>query len=177
MRFRHAVVVCAPVVVVAGVLVTGVLTAGGSVSGQEPVAAADGFTAPMTSWGDPDLAGIWSPGYTLTPLERPDEYEGREFLTDEEVAELGPLLRRTADAIRCLLHPDQVYVCLWSHAGWKPGHIHFVLQPVSADMRERYPRQGPSLQAAMADAGDTPPREEVERFADQARELMSEPEE
>ena len=88
MRFRHAVVVCAPVVVVAGVLVTGVLTAGGSVSGQEPVAAADGFTAPMTSWGDPDLAGIWSPGYTLTPLERPDEYEGREFLTDEEVAVL-----------------------------------------------------------------------------------------
>lgn len=50
--------------------------------------AADGFTVPMTSWGDPDLTGIWSPGYTLTPLERPDGFQGREFLTGEEVAAL-----------------------------------------------------------------------------------------
>ena len=40
---------------------------------------------PRTPWGDPDLQGIWSSGYILTRLERPDEYEGREFLTDEEV--------------------------------------------------------------------------------------------
>lgn len=41
---------------------------------------------PRTPWGKPDLQGIWGAGYILTPLERPDEYEGREFLTDEEVA-------------------------------------------------------------------------------------------
>ncbi len=40
--------------------------------------------APRTSWGDPDLQGIWV-GSTLTPLERPSEYEGRAFLTREEV--------------------------------------------------------------------------------------------
>lgn len=62
----------------------GLLIAAGAVSGQD----GDDYTAPRTSWGDPDLTGIWSPGYTLTPLERPDEYEGREFLTDEEVAAL-----------------------------------------------------------------------------------------
>ena len=37
-----------------------------------------------TSWGDPDLQGIWV-GSTLTPLERPSEYEGRAFLTRDEV--------------------------------------------------------------------------------------------
>ena len=41
-----------------------------------------------TPWGDPDLQGIWGAGYILTPLERPDQYEGREFLTGDEVAAL-----------------------------------------------------------------------------------------
>lgn len=36
-------------------------------------------------WGEPDLQGIWSSGYIETPLERPDEFGGREFLTDDEV--------------------------------------------------------------------------------------------
>jgi hypothetical protein len=43
---------------------------------------------PRTAWGDPDLGGIWSPGYYLTPLERPNKYDGLEFLTDEEVTAL-----------------------------------------------------------------------------------------
>ena len=56
------------------------------------VAVACGLTVaaqdvPTTPWGDPDLQGIWV-GSTLTPLERPPEYEGREFLTEAEVAAL-----------------------------------------------------------------------------------------
>ncbi len=55
-----------------------------------PAAAADAeaWAAPQTPWGDPDLQGIWSSGYILTPLERPDAFEGREFVTDDERAEL-----------------------------------------------------------------------------------------
>ena len=83
MSLRHAAAACAPIVAGAVALI-----AGGAVAGQEPAQEAAGFEAPRTPWGDPDLAGIWSPGYTLTPLERPDEFEGREFLTDEEVAAL-----------------------------------------------------------------------------------------
>lgn len=37
--------------------------------------------------GDPDLQGLWVSS-TLTSLERPSEYRGREFLTEEEVAAL-----------------------------------------------------------------------------------------
>jgi len=40
-----------------------------------------------TPWGDPDLQGIWTDEYQ-TPLERPAKFAGREFLTDEEVADL-----------------------------------------------------------------------------------------
>ena len=53
-----------------------------------PVAAAQPAEGPpRTPWGDPDLGGIWD-FRTITPLERPEQYGDREFLTPEEVAEL-----------------------------------------------------------------------------------------
>lgn|SRR5262245_10623963 len=45
-------------------------------------------TSIQTPWGDPDLQGIWTSGYILTPLERPDQFANEEFLTDEQVAAL-----------------------------------------------------------------------------------------
>src|ERR1700730_13310425 len=45
-------------------------------------------TARHTPWGDPDLQGIWTAGYLITPLERPDKFAAKEFLTDEEVVAL-----------------------------------------------------------------------------------------
>ena len=79
MKLRYAVAACALAALVAAALI-----AGQPVAGQE---TAD-FDTPRTAWGDPDLTGIWSPGYTLTPLERPAEFGDREFLTDDEVAAL-----------------------------------------------------------------------------------------
>jgi hypothetical protein len=55
---------------------------------QEAVEAADDYAPPQTPWGDPDLQGIWGAGYIFTPLERPDVFEGRAFLTDQEAASL-----------------------------------------------------------------------------------------
>jgi hypothetical protein len=49
------------------------------------------FTMPRTSWGDPDLAGIYSnDDETGTPMERPDEFEGYTLatITPEKVAEI-----------------------------------------------------------------------------------------
>jgi hypothetical protein len=39
-----------------------------------------------TSWGDPDLEGIWS-GETLTPLQRPARFAAKPIMTPEEAAE------------------------------------------------------------------------------------------
>ena len=49
-----------------------------------PVAAQ---TAPRTAWGQPDLQGIWD-FRTITPLQRPEELGDKEFLTEEEAANL-----------------------------------------------------------------------------------------
>lgn len=48
-------------------------------------AAAKPWAGPRTAWGHPDLQGLWNNG-TPTPLERPDNLAGREFLTEEEWA-------------------------------------------------------------------------------------------
>src|ERR1700681_2280637 len=51
-------------------------------------AAASTWKLARTPWGDPDIEGIWGVGYVFTPLERPKELAGKEFLTDQEVAAL-----------------------------------------------------------------------------------------
>ena len=50
-----------------------------------PVAA--GQAPPRTAWGEPDLQGIWTNEFDV-PLQRAARYGNREFLTDQEQAEL-----------------------------------------------------------------------------------------
>lgn len=89
-------------------------------------------------------------------------------LAVDEAAELGLLLRRTTAVVSELAEPDQVYVCLWSHHGGVPVHIHFVVQPVTKEQRERL-GGGPELQMAMFRAGELPDPAAVQAFADRAR--------
>ena len=94
-------------------------------------------------------------------------------LTEAEAGELGPLLRRTSSVARDLVDAEQVYNCLWSHAGGVPVHIHFVVQPVTKSQTTDTGRHGPALQVAMFDAARCPAAEDVERIADEARRLFS----
>ena len=74
------------------------------VPGQTPAAAPKRtaqekvWTAPRTPWGHPDLEGIWDFA-TITPMERPSEFSGKEVFTDEEAAayEKRTLERRNQD--------------------------------------------------------------------------------
>jgi diadenosine tetraphosphate (Ap4A) HIT family hydrolase len=91
-------------------------------------------------------------------------------LVEDEAAELGPLLRRVAAAVTEAFRPEQIYVCLWSHADGVPGHIHWVVQPVEPSTDPT--RRGPHLQAAMFDAGDAPAPDAVARAADELRALL-----
>ena len=42
---------------------------------------------PRTAWGDPDLQGVWDYA-SITPMQRPEQFGERAFLTDEEAAAL-----------------------------------------------------------------------------------------
>jgi diadenosine tetraphosphate (Ap4A) HIT family hydrolase len=100
---------------------------------------------------------------------------GVDELSAAEAGGLGPLLRQAARVVRELTGAEQVYTCLWSHAGGRPGHVHFVVQPVTRDQVEAFGEVGPQLQAAMFAAGETPDPVAVERFADRARERFGGP--
>ncbi len=78
MSYRCLAAVCILVAVVVPAPVAG--------EGQTQSAASDGWTAPVTPWGDPDLQGIWD-FRTITPMERPAELAGKAVLTAEEAAD------------------------------------------------------------------------------------------
>ena len=81
MRFRrHAVVLVGIAAVTAGVWL-----GGGQATGAQSAGGEDGWTTSRTSWGDPDIQGIWRAEAISTPMERPVELGTREFLTDEEL--------------------------------------------------------------------------------------------
>jgi diadenosine tetraphosphate (Ap4A) HIT family hydrolase len=91
-------------------------------------------------------------------------------LTDDEAAELGPLLRRTAAVVDQLLAPEQIYTWLFSHADATPAHLHYVVQPATRMVMDEFGGEyGPQLTSAMFARGDLPDTAEVERFAAQAR--------
>src|SRR5438132_8909656 len=62
---------------------------------KTPTVAGKTASVMKTPWGEPDLQGIWSRDVDI-PLQRPARYGDREFLTDEERAELD---RRIADIV------------------------------------------------------------------------------
>ena len=76
------------------------------------------YAVPKTPWGDPDLQGIWD-GKTQTPLQRPEKFAGREFLTDEEVATLEKQVRENPGRDKrpergSLLDVAEAYNNIWS---------------------------------------------------------------
>ena len=66
-------------------LVAAVSLLPGGIVGQGQTATTNDWTPPRTPWGDPDLQGIWN-NTVSTPLERPSRFAGKQFLTDEELA-------------------------------------------------------------------------------------------
>src|SRR4029079_1419793 len=105
LRMRHRILASLRAFSVA----TAVAASAQIVAGQTPTAAAKTtassktWTPPRTADGQPDLQGIWD-NHSITPLERPAEFAGREFLTPEEAAVLE---KRAAQTIAAIDSRDQ----------------------------------------------------------------------
>ena len=55
------------------------------------------WTPPKTSWGDPDLQGVYtSDDYINVQMQRPPEFGTRLYLTDQEIAEREATVQRNA---------------------------------------------------------------------------------
>ena len=59
-----------------------------NVAAQGAAGSRDDFTTPHTSWGDPDLQGVWTTDWERSvPFERSTDFGDRTELTAEEIAE------------------------------------------------------------------------------------------
>ena len=94
--------------VVVGAVIAGIGSwAGLQAAGQEGAAkahaadraAAPKAAAPRTSWGDPDLQGVWV-NASVTPLERPAQFADKAVLSEQEAVEFEKLINQGRDADR-----------------------------------------------------------------------------
>ena len=75
------------------------------------------YTAPLTGWGDPDIQGIWT-NATLTPVERPTFFDGKDVLTNEEAAAFETSSAEQRDASdRFVLGNVGAYNQFWMDGG------------------------------------------------------------
>ncbi|MCY4662503.1 MAG: hypothetical protein OXF93_22240 [Acidobacteria bacterium] len=75
-------------VALAALALAGTLAAAPAATAQLERVVDPDWTMPRTPDGQPDLQGMWG-NKTLTPMERPENVEGRAFLTDEEIARIN----------------------------------------------------------------------------------------
>jgi hypothetical protein len=63
--------------------------------------AAEGYAVPRTEWGHPDIQGVWNFSSDV-PMERPERFGARQFLTADEVAaaQARPLTIGRPDAVQ-----------------------------------------------------------------------------
>ena len=127
-------------------IATAMLTAGLALLLAEAPAAAQGggWTTPRTPWGHPDVQGIWS-NTTTTPMERPEDLAGREFLTEEERVARNPGSGISAET-RTEFMPTGAVNDYWLEKGELLLRTSLIVDPPDG----RYPPLTPEAQARLA---------------------------
>src|SRR5882672_1208668 len=128
MRHRYLGSISVLTALAATVALSPKLTAGQASKPAATTAAAVGRdTTPRTSWGDPDLQGIWT-NTTTTPFERPSELAGKEVLTPQERAERDAVIARSGD--RPVKPGDTgAYNQFWGEAGKTSAQTSLIVDP------------------------------------------------
>jgi len=101
---------CAVVVFTAIGLAEGIQSGTGSSQSSAP-STAKAWTVSRTPDGQPDLQGVWVDN-TITPFERPPDFNGRAVLTDDELATLKARAARLFDGSGDTAIGDELFMTL-----------------------------------------------------------------
>ncbi len=136
---------CLAIAVVA--LIIPVLAAA-PVAAQSAAADSSGgsWEVPRLPWGDPDLQSIWNSS-GATPMERPDQFQGRETLSDEEVAQIrGDTDARDQQLLSANAQRTQAggnvgaYNNFWMDRGARTNRTSMIIDPIDGRFPPRTPR-------------------------------------
>ena len=130
----------------------------GSAKPKAPAAAAAKVKLPFrTADGQPDLQGIWSYA-TMTPLQRPAEFAGKEFIEEKDVAAYEKRLREQNNKDRRDGGADadvtRAYNDLWYDSGThivKTRRTSLIIDPPDGKIPPYTPEGKQRLQARAAD--------------------------
>jgi len=108
-------------------------------------AAAKDWTPPRTSWGDPDLQGVWTSDDSIgVPFERPRRYGNRKLLTEDEYAKRAQENHTISTSVEAGVNP---------HAGYWVQHEGVDAEPYSSNWTE-YARQTSRQTSLIVDPED-----------------------
>jgi hypothetical protein len=121
-------------------------------------------TVPKTPWGDPDLQGMWPiDKLNGTPVERPESFGERRFLTDEEYAarveRLHGLNARYGDEIA----HNKMGIGHWAEMGQPNRLTSLIVEPANGRVPPLTP-EGERRAAAMTSSWSTIPFDDVSDF-------------
>ena len=132
---------------------------------QEPAAGPDAdWSAPRTPWGEPDLRGMWPVDHVnQTPVQRPERYGTRRYVTDEEYAERVARLSEMAARYEQENASDRIGMGHWVESGDPNRLTSLIFDPPNG----RVPpltEAGRAEAATMTSSWDDMPFERVDDF-------------
>jgi hypothetical protein len=129
-----------------------------------PPSPAGAYEAPRTAWGDPDLQGMWPiDRLNGTPVQRPEAFGERRFLTDDEFAERVERLRGLNARYDEEIATNKMGVGHWAEMGEPNKLTSLIVEPANGRV-PALTAEGERRSALMTSSWSDIPFDEVSDF-------------
>jgi hypothetical protein len=139
-------------------------SAGGAAADRVASGGAASWSVPRTEWGDPDLQGMW-PVDKLngTPLQRPESFGDRRFLTDEEFAQRAERLAGLNARYDNEIKTNKMGIGHWAEMGQPNRLTSLIVEPANGRLPALTP-EGERRSATMTSSWSNIPFDKVSDF-------------
>jgi len=129
-----------------------------------PAAAGGAYVAPRTAWGDPDLQGMWPiDKLNGTPVQRPESFRDRRYLSDEEYAERVERLRGLNARYEDEIANNKMGIGHWAEMGLPNRLTSLIMEPANGRLPP-LTAEGERLSGTMTSSWSNIPFDKVSDF-------------
>jgi hypothetical protein len=132
--------------------------------GAPPGVEVGEYVPPRTAWGDPDLTGMWPiDKLNGTPVQRPESFGERRYLTDEEFAERVERLRGLNARYDDEIATNKMGIGHWAEMG-EPNRLTSLIMEPSNGRLPALTAEGERRSATMTSSWSAIPFDKVSDF-------------